>query len=187
MKRIVLVFGLLAGVIVSALMLVTVVLSNRIGFDGGLIAGYSSMVLAFLMVYFGIRSYRDNVSSGVMTFGRAFAIGICITLIACVCYAATWEFVYHRFFPDFMEKYATSAIEKTRASGATQAQIEAKVAEMAKAKESYKNPLYRIPETFLEAFPVGLLFTLVSAGMLRRKRNDVNGAASTADASPGGR
>lgn len=187
MKRIVLVFGLIAGAIVSAMMLVTVVLADKVGLDNGLILGYTSMVLAFLVVYFGIRSYRENVSGGVVTFGKAFAVGISITVIACVCYVATWELVYHRFFPDFMEKYAAHEIEKTRASGATPAQIATKVTEMEKAKENYKNPLYRIPQTFLEAFPVGLLFTLVSAGMLKRKRDDANGAPSMGDAAPAGR
>lgn len=187
MRRIVLVFGLIAGVIMSAMMLVTVSFSDRIGFNGGWIVGYTSMVLAYLMVYFGIRSYRDNISGGAITFGRAFTVGIGITLIACACYVATWELVYHRFFPDFMDKYAAFAVERTRRSGATPAQIEAKIAEMAKAKEMYKNPLFRIPQTFLEAFPVGLLFTLVSAGMLRRTRNDVNGAPPIVDAAAAAR
>lgn len=186
MRRTVLVFGLTAGFILSALMLVTAA-SNQMSFDRGWIVGYTSMVLAYLMVYFGIRSYRDNVSRGAITYGKAFAVGICITFVASLCYVATWEFVYHRFFPDFMEKYASYVVEKTRASGATPAQIGAKVAEMEKAKLMYRNPLYRISETFLEAFPVGILFTLVSAGLLKRERIDVNDAPSIIHAAPAGR
>jgi hypothetical protein len=37
--------------------------------------------------------------------------------------------------------------------------------------------------TFIEAFPVGLLFTLVSAGLLRRKPKDA-GMAPAAAVSP---
>jgi hypothetical protein len=183
MKRTVLVFGLISGALLSAMMLTSVFYADRIGNDHSLIIGYTSMVLAFLLVYFGIRSYRDNESAGSISFGRAFAVGICITIIACVCYVAMWEFVYHRFFPDFMEKYASSVIEKARASGATPAQIDAKVLEMNKAKEMYKNPFFRMAETFIEAFPVGLLFTLVSAGLLKRKRNGMSGSAPMPGAS----
>jgi hypothetical protein len=175
-RKIVLVFGFISGAILSAMMMGSVVFADRIGLGHSYIIGYTSMVLAFLMVYFGIRSYRDNVSDGTVTFGRAFAVGLCITLIACACYVATWEIVYNNFYPDFMDKYASSVMEKARASGATQPQLDAKMLEMEKMKVMYKNPFYRMAWTFIEAFPVGLLFTLVSAGLLKRKRNE-NGAA----------
>jgi hypothetical protein len=175
-KKIVLVFGFISGAILSAMMMGSVVFADRIGLGHSYIIGYTSMVLAFLMVYFGIRSYRDNVSGGTVTFGRAFVVGLCITLIACACYVATWEIVYNNFYPDFMDKYASSVMEKARASGATQPQLDAKMLEMEKMKVMYKNPFYRMACTFIEAFPVGLLFTLVSAGLLKRKRNE-NGAA----------
>jgi hypothetical protein len=183
MRKVVLVFGLISGVILSALMIASVSFADRIGLDHSYIVGYTSMVLAFLMVYFGIRSYRDNVSGGAVSFGKAFAVGISITLIACLCYVASWEFVYHKFFPDFMEKYSSYVIDKARASGATQAQLDAKALEMGKMTAMYRNPFFRMAETFIEAFPVGLLFTLVSAALLRKKRNEGGTAPSMARAS----
>jgi ABC-type polysaccharide/polyol phosphate export permease len=179
-RRIVLVFGFISGAILSVMMIGSVAFGDRIGLGHSYIVGYTSMVLAFLMVYFGIRSYRDNVSGGAISFGKAFVVGICITLIACLCYVATWELVYDKFYPDFMEKYSTYVIEKARAAGATQAQLDAKTLEMRKMTESYRNPFYRMAWTFIEAFPVGLLFTLVSSGLLRRKRQDAAVAASAA-------
>jgi len=183
MKRIVLVFGLISGAILSVTMIMSAVYADQSGVHGYII-GYASMVVAFLLVNLGIRSYRDNVAGGALSFGRGFAVGICITILACLCYVASWEFVYHKFFPDFMDKYASYAIEKTRTSGATPAQIDAKVLEMTRAKEMYKNPFFRMAETFIEAFPVGLLFTLVSAGLLRRKRSGMGGAAPIVGTSP---
>jgi hypothetical protein len=128
------------------------------------------MVLAFLMVYFGVRSYRDNVAAGQVTFGRAFLVGLLITVVATACYVATWEVVYYKFMPDFMDKYAAYAIEKAKEAGATEAQIAAKTKEMTEFKEAYKNPLVNIAYTFLEPLPVGLLFALGTAGVLSRKR-----------------
>ena len=51
---------------------------DAIGFDRGEIIGYTSMVLAFLLIFFGVRSYRDNVAGGTVRFGRAFAVGALI-------------------------------------------------------------------------------------------------------------
>ena len=176
MKKIVLTFGLIAGVMLSAMMLMTVPFMDRIGFDKGLVIGYTTMVLAFLMVFFGVRSYRDNVAGGIVTFGRAFLVGLMIALVASACYVATWEVVYYKLMPDLMrdhlEKYAAHAVEKAKKSGATEAQIAAQTKEMKEFAEMYKNPLVNIAFTFIEPMPVGLLFTLVSAGVLSRKRRE---------------
>ena len=170
MRKIVLTFGLIAGAILSAMMLITLPFHDEIGFDNSAIVGYTTMVLAFLMVFAGVKSYRDNVAGGSVTFGRAFMVGLMITAVATVCYVATWELVYHKFAPDYLDKYAAYSIEKASKSGATDAQIAAKTKEMAEFKEMYKNPLINIAFTFLEPLPVGLLFTLVAAGVLSRKR-----------------
>ena len=170
MRKIVLTFGLIAGAILSAMMLLTIPFAERIGFDKGAIIGYTTMVLAFLMVYFGVRSYRDNVAGGSVSFGRAFKVGLLIVVIASVCYVATWQFVYYRITPDFMEKYSAYTLEQARKGGASEAEIAAKAEEMAKFGELYKNPLVNIGFTFLEPLPVGLVFTLVTAGVLSRKR-----------------
>lgn len=169
MKRVVLTFGLIAGAILSIVMMFTAPFLDRIGHDKGAIIGYTTMVLAFLMTYFGIKSYRDNVAGGTISFSRALGVGLMITVIASLCYVATWEVIYFRFVPDFGEKYAVYAVEQKRKSGASQAEVDAKAKEMAAFVESYKNPLVNVSYTFLEPLPVGLLLTLVSAAMLRRK------------------
>jgi hypothetical protein len=170
MRKIVLTFGLIAGAILSVMMLITLPFHDEIGFDKSAIVGYTTMVLAFLMVFFGVRSYRDNVAGGNVTFGRAFMVGLMITAVASVCYVATWELVGQQLAPDYLDKYAAYSVEKARKSGATDAQIAAKTKEMAEFKEMYKNPLINIGFTLLEPLPVGLLFTLVAAGVLSRKR-----------------
>jgi hypothetical protein len=170
MKKIVLTFGLISGGIVSALMTLSIFLIRRGSFEHSEIVGYSTMILAFLLVFFGIRSYRDNVAGGAVTFGKAFQVGILMTLITCTMYVVSWEIVYFNFMPDFMDHYTASVIQKMQESGATTAAIAAKSAEMAKFKEMYKNPLFNVGMTFMEIFPVGLIMTLISAGILRRKR-----------------
>jgi amino acid transporter len=170
MRRFVLTYGLIAGAILSAMMLLTLPFMDRIGFDRAAVIGYTTMVLAFLMVFFGVKSYRDNVAGGSVTFGRAFKVGLLIMAVATVCYVATWQLVYYRFAPDFVDTYAAYKVEKARKSGATEVQIAEETKKMAEFKEMYENPLVNIAFTLLEPLPVGIVFTLVTAGVLSRKR-----------------
>jgi hypothetical protein len=169
MKKTVLTFGLIGGAIMAAMMFATLPFMDKIGFDKGEIVGYTTMILAFLLVFFGIRSYRENVSGGQITFGRAFAVGILITVVACVCYVVAWEIIYFKFMPDFVDKYASYMVEKVRASGASQQVIDAKLQQMESFKAMYDNPLINAAITFVEPFPIGLVVTLISAGILRKK------------------
>jgi Protein of unknown function (DUF4199) len=172
MRKIVLTFGFISGAMLSAMMLLTLPFMDQIGMDKGEIIGYTTMVLAFLMVFFGVKSYRDNVGGGTIKFGRALLVGLMITLVASACYVATWEVIYYTIAPDFGDKYATHVVEKAKKSGATEAQIAAQQKEMKEFLEMYKNPLVNVALTFLEPLPVGLLFTLVTAIVLSRKRRD---------------
>ena len=181
MKRIVIVFGLISGVISSALMFLTLPFmhSGRVNFENGYVIGYAAILLSFLLVVFGIRSYREN-NGGTISFGRAFSVGILITLISCVFYVASWEVIYFKIMPDFADKYAAHAISDMRAKGASDAAIAAKKVEMEKMKTMLNNPLLNAAMTFIEPFPVGLVVTLISAAVLRRRKGTP--AASVAQA-----
>jgi len=167
MKRTVLTFGLISGAISALTMLATVPFADRMGHSE--VVGYTVIILSFLLVFFGVRSYRDNVGGGQVSFGKAFAVGILITLISCAFYVATWEVLYFNFYPDFMDKYSAQVIGKLQTSGASAEAVQAKVAEMNKLKQMYKNPLFNVAMTFIEPFPVGLVITLISAAVLRKK------------------
>ncbi len=169
MRKTVLTFGLISGAISSLMMVATIPVADRIGIDQGVFLGYTSIVASFLLVFFGIRSYRDNIGNGQITFLKAFAVGISITLISCICYVVTWEILYYNVFPDFWDKYGAHLVEKLTASGASPAAIQAKLQQVRKYKELYKNPLLNAALTFVDPFPIGLVVTLISALVLRRK------------------
>ena len=169
MKKTILTFGLISGALISLMMALTVPFQDQIGGGHSYVIGYTTIVLSLLLSFFGIRSYRDNVGKGQITFGRAFAVGLSITVISCICYVVTWEIIYYNFMPDFLDKYAAHVIEKMKAAGATAAAIQQKTEELDKLKVMYKNPLVNMAMTFIEPFPVGLVITLISAAVLRRK------------------
>jgi Protein of unknown function (DUF4199) len=170
MKKTVLTFGLISGAISAAMMLITVPFVDKIGWDKGEILGYTSIVLAALLIFFGIRSYRENVAGGRLTFGHGFAVGILITLISSACYVATWEVVYFKFLPDFADKYAAHMVERAKASGASQQKLDETQQKATQFKQMYNNPAINMALTFMEVFPIGLGVTLISAGILRKKQ-----------------
>jgi hypothetical protein len=169
MKKIVLTFGLIAGAIISALMGGSLLIANKIGTSHSMALGYTIMVASFLLIYFGIRSYRDNNLGGQISFGRAFACGILITFITTACYVVSWEIIYFNFMPHFMDGYFAAQIHRVQASGLDPATTAARVAAIQRSQESYQNPLVNMAYTFMEPFPVGLIITLISAAVLRRK------------------
>jgi len=177
-KRTILTFGLISGVLSSLMMIASVPFMNRSGFDHGYVLGYTAIVLSLMVTFFGIRSYRDNAGKGHITFGRALLVGLAITVISCMFYVATWEVIYFNFMPDFMDKYGAHVLQKMQASGATAAALQEKSAELDKLKVMYKNPLFNAAMTFIEPFPVGLVITLLSAAILRKKAPSEAAAAA---------
>jgi hypothetical protein len=149
MKKIVLTFGLISGVILSAMMVMTLPFQDRIGYDKGEIIGYTTMVLASLLIFFGVRAYRDNVAGGTVRFGRAFGVGMLIASVAAVCYVATWEVLYFNFMPDFAQKYQAHVLEKAKADGASEQELAKQKADFEKYAVMYKNPAINAAVTFL--------------------------------------
>jgi F0F1-type ATP synthase assembly protein I len=154
---------------ISVLMGGSLLIANRIGSGHSMVLGYTMMVASFLLVYFGIRSYRDNTLDGQISFARGFACGILITLITTVCYVAMWEIVYFNFIPHFMDSYFAAQIQKVQSSGLDPATTARQIAAIQQSQQSYQNPLINLAYTFIEPLPVGLLITLISAAILRRR------------------
>ena len=170
MKKAVLTFGLISGLIMSVLMGGSLLLADKIGSGhNSMVLGYTMMVASFLLIYFGIRSYRDNTLAGQISFGRAFACGILITLISSVCYVVMWEVLYFNFMPHFMDGYFAAQIHKLQSAGLDAATTAARVAAIQHSQQLYQNPLVNMAYTLMEPLPVGLLITLLSAALLRRK------------------
>jgi hypothetical protein len=169
MKRIVLTFGLISGAIAVLMMLATVPLASRLSYGSLTVLGYTIFVACFLMVFFGIRSYRDTVGGGTITFGKAFTVGILITLVSCAIYSISWDVIRQQLLPSFFDDYLNHMVEEMRAAGATQEAVNLQIQENNQFKEWFRNPLIRYAMSLMEAFPVGLLMTLISSLMLKRK------------------
>ena len=173
MKKNVIVFGLISGLLVTSFMIWSISVGYNSGdFDNGQVIGYTAMIVAFSFIFVGIKNFRDKHNNGVVTFGKAFKIGLYISLIASTIYVVAWMVDYYVFVPDFMDKYTEYALNKAKVDGATQVELDKKAAEMEGFKEMYKNPLLIVLFTYIEILPIGLIISVISALILKRRSKD---------------
>ena len=179
MKKTVLTFGLISGAIMTAMMFGTLPFTDSAWLQAhSMVIGYTTMVLSFMLVFFGIRSYRENVGGGTITFGRAFAVGILITLVSSVLYVVAWEIMYFGV-PSFGERFMTMCVAHVKNSGASPEAIQTELNQL----KYLDNPFINAALTFTEPFPVGLIITLVSALILRKKiKPQAGGSSATVEA-----
>lgn len=164
------IYGLIAGVIVATLMLLTMpVGKENANYDMGEVLGYVSMIAALSMIFFGVKALRDKYLGGTITFGKALSTGLLITLVAGIIYCITWEVYYQQSGATFMADYTSYYIKKMQEEGASSQEVEEMKASMASMAELYENPVIRFGMTLMEIAPVGLIISLICAALLRRK------------------
>ena len=166
MGRIILVYGVIAGITVAVLMRIAMMLFPE-GGTGGVIAGFSSMIIALSFVFIGVKRYRDTELGGVIRFGKALGVGFGIAAIASIFYVAAWELYLYFTNYTFMDEYTRMALEQAQAAGKSAAEIATLAQQMEGYKTLYANPLSRMAVTFMEISPVALLMPVISAALLR--------------------
>jgi hypothetical protein len=170
MVRIIVLYGAIGGLIVAVPMVISMLtLSADAVPDDAAFYGYVTMLLAFTMVFVGVKHYRDKVLGGVIRFGPALGVGLGISAVASLFWVVGWEIALATGF-DFGTAYLDSLVAAAQARGAPAAEIEQIRAETAEFLARYANPLFRVPITFVEMFPIGVLISLFSAALLRNSR-----------------
>lgn len=170
MKKIVLVCGLIGGLISVAWYIFSEqVFKLDMSMNERLFFGYASMVLAFSLIFVGVKNFRDNYNGGVISFGKAMKVALLITLVASTVYVGVWLVDYYFFIPDFFGEYAASTLAGLRASHASQARIGKEMAELANYAKMYRNPFFNALMTYAEIVPVGVVISLIAALILKNK------------------
>lgn len=174
MKKVVLIFGVISGLILAVFgyLLMYLCGNDTISMDRGMLIGYTSMAVALSMIFFGIKSYRDNYSRGTITFWKGLQVGLLITLLASFFYFAG-ALVYSQTHPDLvdkmMSKYVTTEKEKMEQRGAPQKEIDDTIASMTAMIKAMENPFLFYAICLMEMAPVGIIISLFSAAVLRKK------------------
>jgi Protein of unknown function (DUF4199) len=173
MFKLILRYGVIGGLIVAVPMvwrMLSVEAGGNLDPLGGMLVGYLTMLVALTTVFLGIKHYRDKFLGGAIRFLPALGVGVAISTVACVLYVIGWEIsmAYSKF--DFAAFYSNYMVEAAKAKGGSPEDLARAVADAQAFAESYKNPLVRMPMTFVEMFPVGVLVSLISATVLRNSR-----------------
>jgi len=170
MFRMIVRYGVIAGLIVGIPLFTITLTVGDLGSPWGYVVGYLIMLIALSTIFIAIKRHRDTDLGGVIKFWPALGLGLAISFVAGIFYVLAWEAVLDIGHLDFANTYAQSMIAAAKAKGLTGDALAKAVAEAEQFRTSYANPLYRLPETFAEIFPVGVLVSLVSAGLLRNSR-----------------
>ena len=166
MKKLVLVYGVIAGFVIIVI--------NTLSYELGIAhvwLGFLVMFIAFSSIFVAVKQYRDESQGGIIRFGTGFLVGLGITVVASVVYVLVWELYLVLTDYAFIDSYANSIVDSRLVAGASEAEMADTVAEMDTFRQKYTNPLFRLPMTFVEIFPVGLLISLISAAILRDNKN----------------
>ncbi len=170
MKKTILKFGLLGGVFISLFMLCTMpFMDENTDMGHSMLIGYLSMVIALGPMFIGIKNYRDKQLGGTIGFGKAFLVGLGITVVTSTLYVVTWMILSEFFLTDFMADYTAASIESIKASDLSPKEIEAQITEAKNMAELYKNPVFKALITYIEILPVGVLISCISASILQKK------------------
>ncbi len=167
MKRIILIYGSIAGVIVATCTALTMIATPH-GNSASMAVGYLSMLISLSLVFAGVKKYRDEQLGGVIGFSTALGVGFGISLIATLFYALGWEAYLYATDYRFMPSYVESTIAAKVAAGASTDEIAKLTTEMQAFAKTYENPALRLLITMSEMAPVAIIVTLISATLLRK-------------------
>ena len=166
MLRTILTYGVIGGLIAGGVL--SIVVTNFEGATGqyGMAIGYLIMLIGLSTIFIAIKRQRDLVQGGVIRFFPALGMGLAISLVAGIVYALCWDVALHIIGIDaFIDSFAAPAL-----AGKSGAELAKATAEMESFRATYHNPFIRLPMTFTEIFPVGVIVSLISALLLRNSR-----------------
>ena len=171
MKKVVITCGLIAGVIGIAFMAIGMAFFEKEQAGASEVIGYTSLLVSGSLIFVGIKMFRDKYNGGLVSFGKAFLVGLYITLIASTLYVVAWALEYKFIFPDFLDKYAAVMIARARASGASPEKMAAQLKQLATYRDMYQNPVFFTLITYAQFLPGGLIISLIAALILKKKSN----------------
>lgn len=164
------IYGALSGIISIIVIVAGLTVADRISSFASMWFGYLVMLVALSFVFVGTKRFRDVERGGVIEFGPAFAIGIGITIVASIIYVLVWEAYLWTTGYAFIDQYFAGILKARQAAGLSGAALAEEAAKLETMRAQYRDPLLRLPMTFLEIFPVGLVVALIAAGLLRNPR-----------------
>lgn len=165
-----LIYGLLSGLVIAGTLTAGLALGPENSIFSSVWFGFLVMFVALSFVFMGVKRYRDVEKGGVIRFLPALGIGLAMALVATLAYVVVWEIYLASTGYRFMDEFIAATERGMLAEGKSPGEIAAARAEWQWVRDNYPNPLIRIPITFIEMFPAGVIVALFSAAVLRNPR-----------------
>jgi len=136
--------------------------------------GLSSYLILFLVMLYTVRWYKFKYSNGLISFGKAFKYAFKVTL----CYALIGSvifFVYAKFNEDSLLQEMTNIMktaqeQKIETQGYVSANYEKTISSMVSI---ISNPFVISGITFIGYLFWGVIFSLISAAIVKSKTGDI--------------
>jgi hypothetical protein len=175
MKQVIWKNGLISGALITTFTLISMYFCyTSETMQGNMLLGFTAMFLAFAFIFVGVKNFRDKHNEGVVTFGKAFMVGLYIALISSSMYVIGWMFEYHLVMPDFMDKYVDYGIQHIDKASLSAEEYDKQVKGLESYRHTYDNKISMALLTYMEILPVGMLMSLIAALVFMRKKKEVS-------------
>jgi hypothetical protein len=169
MKQTVIRYGLFAAVFIIALFCIQMFwLADLVKLDVMEVAGYLTMLLSMIFVFFGMRYYRNEKNNGQLSFGKGLKVGILIVLFPAI-FFGLFDVLYTEVInPQWEANYQAHYLSEMKAS-MTPAKFEIEKKSFDSQMEFFKNPFFHFLVMFATVLVIGFIVTIISSLALRRK------------------
>ena len=168
MKNTVLKYGSYGFIVGIAFFGLAFLLGENLSYSVQKIIGYTSMIASLSFIFFGIKHFRDKVNNGVVSIGKAMAIGLLISIFVGIGVAII-DYIYTTVInPDF----ATEYLEKTLATmkeTLSAEDFEVEKAKLVEQMEAYGGSGFMAFIMFVTVVMIGFVISLISGLILQRK------------------
>ncbi|MGY0390973.1 DUF4199 domain-containing protein [Bizionia sp. KMM 8389] len=168
MKKNIFKYGLYSAGLLTVLFSLAFIFETALSFSVSEIIGYISITIALSFIFFGIKTFRDEINKGLLSFLKAFKIGVLISLFPAFTFGVI-NVVYSNFInPNFSTEYYNDSIEKLRIS-LPEADFQEKLLELESQKALFENPLFNFVIMGVTVIFMGVIISIISGLILKRK------------------
>lgn len=131
----------------------------------GEIVGYTTMLVATGLVFFALREHRARNLGGVMPFRTGLLTGIAVSAVAAGLFGLATVVLYAWMGPERTHAFMLAYVEYSAGTG----DPETAMVQYESMRHLWANPWFQGFVMFATVFPIGVVWSLVSAALLRSR------------------
>lgn len=126
--------------------------------------GYVTWIIIIVCLFYAMKSYRDSVNQGTLSYGNAFVIGLLVAIIAGFI-SSVFTYIQFRFIsPEIIDKMLQMTEDKLMSKGMSDDMIEKSI-EMSK---KFMTPIIMSIMGFIMTVIIGGILSLIIAAIAKK-------------------